>query len=94
MGPVLGAILTMALNGGSISQGTILLSAYSAGLAIPFLAASLGVDWVTNILRNHGRVMQIATKGMGVFLIIIGVMLFLGTFQYFAQWAPWWDFGI
>ncbi|HNB51465.1 MAG TPA: cytochrome c biogenesis CcdA family protein [Anaerolineales bacterium] len=94
VGPVLGAILTMALNGGSISQGTILLSAYSAGLAIPFLAASLGVDWVTNILRNHGRVMQIATKGMGVFLIIIGVMLFLGTFQYFAQWAPWWDFGI
>ena len=37
VGPVLGAILTLALNGGSVSQGTTLLSAYSAGLAIPFL---------------------------------------------------------
>jgi cytochrome c-type biogenesis protein len=94
VGPVLGAILTLALNGGSISQGATLLTAYSAGLAIPFLAASLGVDWVTNILRNHGRVMQVATKGMGVFLIAIGVMLFLGTFEYFARFGFFVDFGL
>jgi cytochrome c-type biogenesis protein len=94
VGPVLGAILTLALNGGSISQGATLLTAYSAGLAIPFLAASLGVEWVTNILRNHGRVMQFATKGMGVFLIAIGVMLFLGTFEYFARFGFFVDFGL
>lgn len=94
VGPVLGAILTLALNGGSITEGATLLTAYSAGLAIPFLAASLGVDWVTNILRNHGRVMQFATKGMGVFLIIIGVMLFLGTFEYFARFGLFVDFGL
>ena len=40
VGPVLGAILTLALNGGSVSQGATLLSAYSAGLAIPFLVAA------------------------------------------------------
>ncbi|NUM48292.1 MAG: cytochrome c biogenesis protein CcdA [Anaerolineales bacterium] len=94
VGPVLGAILTLALNGGSVSQGAMLLTAYSAGLAIPFLAASLGVEWVTNILRNHGRVMQFATKGMGVFLIAIGVMLFLGTFEYFARFGFFVDFGL
>ncbi|GAB4579431.1 MAG: cytochrome c biogenesis protein CcdA [Anaerolineales bacterium] len=94
VGPVLGAILTLALNGGSVSQGATLLTAYSAGLAIPFLAASLGVDWVTNILRNHGRVMQFATKGMGVFLVVIGVMLFFGTFQYFARFGVFVDFGL
>ncbi|HEU4745489.1 MAG TPA: cytochrome c biogenesis protein CcdA, partial [Anaerolineales bacterium] len=43
VGPVLGAILTLALNGGSVSTGVSLLSAYSAGLAIPFLIAALGV---------------------------------------------------
>ncbi len=47
VGPVLGAILTLALNGGSISTGVSLLSAYSAGLAIPFLIAALGVGWVS-----------------------------------------------
>ena len=41
VGPVLGAILTFALNGGSVSTGITLLSAYSAGLAIPFLIAAL-----------------------------------------------------
>lgn len=94
VGPVLGAILTLALNGGSLSQGAILLTAYSAGLAIPFLIASLGVDWVTNILRNHGRVMQIASKGMGALLIVVGVMLFLGTFESLARFGFFVDFGL
>ncbi|NJN43475.1 MAG: cytochrome c biogenesis protein CcdA [Anaerolineae bacterium] len=94
VGPVLGAILTLALNGGSVSQGTTLLTAYSAGLAIPFLIASLGVDWVTNVLRNHGRVMQIASKVMGGFLVIIGAMLFFGIFEYFARFGFFIDFGL
>jgi cytochrome c-type biogenesis protein len=94
VGPVLGAILTLALNGGSVSQGTTLLSAYSAGLAIPFLIASLGVDWVTNILRNHGRVMQMASKVMGAFLVVIGIMLFMGSFEYLARFGLFVDFGL
>ena len=40
VGPVLGAILTLSFNGGSVLTGVQLLSAYSAGLAIPFLVAS------------------------------------------------------
>ncbi|MFQ5617008.1 MAG: cytochrome c biogenesis CcdA family protein [Anaerolineales bacterium] len=94
VGPVLGAILTLALNGGSISQGAILLSAYSAGLAIPFLIASLGVDWVTNILRTRGRIMEIVSKGMGAVLVVIGVMLFLGIFERLARFGFFVDFGL
>ncbi len=93
VGPVLGLILTFSFNGGSTSHGAALLIAYSAGLAIPFLVASLGVDWVTNILRNHGRVMDIAFKGMGAFLIVVGALLFLGRFQLLARYV-WFDFGI
>lgn len=94
VGPTLGLILTFAFNGGSVSQGTVLLSAYSAGLAIPFLLASLGVDWVTNILRNHGKVMQIASKVMGAVMVVIGVMLFLGTFELLARYGLFVDFGL
>ncbi|HET9909490.1 MAG TPA: cytochrome c biogenesis protein CcdA, partial [Anaerolineales bacterium] len=53
VGPVLGAILTLALNGGSISTGVSLLSAYSAGLAIPFLLAALGIGWVSLTLKKY-----------------------------------------
>lgn len=94
VGPVLGAILTLALNGGSLAQGAVLLTAYSAGLAIPFLAASLGVDWVTKILRNHGNLMRKTQQVMGVLLIILGLMLFFGRLELLARYGVWVDFGL
>jgi len=94
VGPVLGAILTLALNGGSVSQGASLLSAYSAGLAIPFLVAALGVGWVTTTLRKYGKVMRYVEIAMGVVLVIIGIMLFAGTFERLAQFGFWVDFGL
>ena len=96
VGPVLGAILTLALNGGSISTGISLLSAYSAGLAIPFLLAALGLGWVSVTLRKYGKVMHYVEMAMGVVLVIIGVMLFSGVFERIAQAGRffWIDFGI
>jgi cytochrome c-type biogenesis protein len=96
VGPVLGAILTLALNGGSISTGISLLSAYSAGLAIPFLLAALGLGWVSVTLRKYGKVMHYVEIAMGVVLVIIGVMLFSGVFERIAQAGQffWIDFGI
>jgi len=96
VGPVLGAILTLALNGGSISTGVSLLSAYSAGLAIPFLIAALGVGWVSLTLRKYGKVMHYIEIGMGVILVILGIMLFAGIFELIAQRGQFFyiDFGL
>jgi cytochrome c-type biogenesis protein len=94
VGPVLGSILTMALNGGSLSEGIKLLSAYSAGLAIPFLAAAVGIGWVTRILSKYNKVMHYAEVGMGVVLIAVGTLLFLGIFQRLAQLSPFFNLGI
>ncbi len=93
-GPVLGAILTLALNEGNISNGAVLLTSYSAGLAIPFLIAALGVGWVTKILRRFGRVMHYIEIGMGVVLIIVGVMLFLGVFSWLGNLGTFIDLGL
>jgi cytochrome c-type biogenesis protein len=94
VGPVLGAILTFALNGGSVSQGAAMLTFYSAGLAIPFLLASIGVGWVTETLKRYGKIMHYVERGMGVVLIVIGVMLFLGTFETLARFGFFIDFGL
>src|SRR5512133_3371571 len=96
VGPVLGAILTLAINGGSVSLGATLLSAYSIGLAIPFLIAALGIGWVTTILRKYGKTMRYVEIAMGVILVIIGVMLFTGAFELIAQQGQFFfiDFGI
>jgi cytochrome c-type biogenesis protein len=94
VGPVLGAILTLAFNGGNLALGATLLSAYSAGLAIPFLLAALGIGWVSNILRRYAKVMRIVEIVMGVILVIVGVMLFLGTFALLANLDFLVDFGL
>jgi cytochrome c-type biogenesis protein len=84
VGPILGAILTLALNGGSISQGITLLTAYSAGLAIPFLVASTQIGLVTTVIRRYGKVMRYVEMVMGGVLILVGVLLFFGRFQTLA----------
>lgn len=94
VGPVLGTILTMAINGGSIALGAKLLSAYSAGLAIPFLAAALGIGWVTTILRKYNHVMHVVEIGMGIVLVIVGVLLFAGVFELLARYGYYVNFGI
>lgn len=94
VGPVLGAILTLAMNGGSVYLGVKLLSAYSAGLAIPFLIAALGIGWVSVILRRYGKVMRYVEIAMGILLVIVGAMLFLGTFELLSRYGLFVDFGL
>lgn len=96
VGPVLGAILTLAINGGSISQGATLLSFYSIGLGIPFLLAALGIDWVTTLLKKYKNLMRYVEIGMGIILVIVGAMLMTGIFSLIAQQSQffWVDFGL
>jgi cytochrome c-type biogenesis protein len=78
VGPILGAILTLAFSGGSALQGVILLSAYSAGLAIPFLIASIYIGTVTTVIRRYGKVMRYIEIATGLILVVLGVMLLTG----------------
>ena len=94
VGPILGSIMTFAANGGNVLKGVFLGSAYSAGLAIPFLVAAVGIGWVTNILRRYSKVMRIAEIVMGVILVIAGILLFLGSFSIMASFVPFFNFGL
>lgn len=94
VGPVLGAILTLSFAGGSVIQGASLLIAYSAGLAIPFLIAALGIGWVSLILKKYGKAMRYVEIGMGVILIVVGIMLYSGTFQTLSRFGFFVDFGL
>jgi cytochrome c-type biogenesis protein len=94
VGPTLGLILTLSFTGGSILQGVILLTAYSAGLAIPFLIAALAIGWVTTVIRKYGKAMRYVEIGMGIIMVIVGLMLFFGTFEQLARFGLFFDFGI
>jgi cytochrome c-type biogenesis protein len=87
VGPVLGTILTLSLSEGSIRHGLALLAAYSMGLAIPFLITATQIGLVTNMIRRYGKVMHYIEVTMGVVLIGVGILLFLGKYQQFANFG-------
>lgn len=94
VGPVLGAVLTLSLTSAALTQGVVLLAAYSLGLAIPFLIAALGVGRVAELMRNHSRAVKLISMGTGVILIIVGIMLLTGTLEALARFGFFVDFGL
>jgi cytochrome c-type biogenesis protein len=96
IGPVLGAILTLAINSGSLALGVKLLVSYSLGLAIPFLIAALTIGWLSGRLGRYGKAMHMIEVGMGVILIVVGLMLFFDLFQRISTYGQffWIDFGL
>ena len=94
MGPVLGAVLTLSLTSSALGQGVVLLTAYSIGLAIPFLIAALGIGRVAELMRDHSRAVRLISKVTGVILIIVGVMLLTGTLEALARFGFFVDFGL
>ena len=94
VGPVLGAVLTLSLTSAALGQGVVLLTAYSIGLAIPFLLAALGIGRVAELMRNHTRGVRLISMGTGVILIVVGVMLLTGTLEALARYGFFVDFGL
>jgi cytochrome c-type biogenesis protein len=85
VGPILGTILTLSLSTGSLNQGFLLLVAYSAGLAIPFLIAAVEIGLVTSFIKKYGNVVRYVEIAMGVVMIVIGLLLFFGRFEQVAS---------
>jgi cytochrome c-type biogenesis protein len=92
IGPVLGAVLGIAATGGSVARGAVLLSAYSAGMAVPFLLAALGIGSITELMRRHTKAIRVLSVITGVILVIIGVMLLTGTLSLLGRFDPLIDF--
>jgi cytochrome c-type biogenesis protein len=88
IGPVLGAIFTMGASSGSAPAVALLLTAYSLGLAIPFLVAAFAFPAIRPLvafLRRHHRVVQVVT---GLLIVAIGILIYLNAFATLAGLFP------
>ena len=94
IGPVLGAILTLAGTQDTVWSGVLLLSVYSLGLAIPFLVSALALDLFLGAFARFRRFLPIVEKASGVMLIILGLLLATGSFTilstYLVRFTPDW----
>jgi len=78
VGPVLASILFLAAREASLGRSALLLAAYSAGLALPFLAAGLFFDKAKPFLawgKRHARGIRLFS---GILLALLGALMASG----------------
>lgn len=79
-GPTLGTVVTLAAapSGATAARGALLLTAYCAGLGLPFVAAGLAFRRAMgafDVVKRHYRWVVV---GGGLLLIVTGVLLMTG----------------
>ena len=71
----------------NVTQGTVLLVVYTAGLALPFFLSSLAFNGFLNLFGRISAVLPALQKIGGVVLIIMGVLLFTGYLTLLNSYA-------
>jgi len=80
VGPILAVVLGFAAAQDTVWKGIFLLAIYSAGLAVPFLLTSLGIERFLkfyNRFKFHMHAVEVASGGL---LIALGILLVMGRF--------------
>ncbi len=96
VGPILGAILTLAAGQANAGDAGLLLAAYAAGLGIPFLVAAAAFGSAPGVIRRLNHRLSLVSGVSGAIVLAIGVVLLLGIHdRLFAElagrapWRPW-----
>ena len=84
IGPILGAILTLAATRASVGQGTALLGVYAVGLAVPFLLTAFALDRFLLWFQRFRAYLVWIDRIAGVLLILLGALLLTDKFTLLA----------
>lgn len=85
IGPIYGAVLTLAANTGDVGRALPLLTAYSLGLGVPFTLTALLLERAQGILRRLQRHMHTIELVSGGLLVLIGILVASGQLARLSQ---------
>lgn len=86
IGPILGAILSIAASEADVARGTTLLAAYALGLGIPFILVAAFFPKMTGMMAWMKRHMERIERTMGLLLWTVGLLMLTGKFTDFSWW--------
>jgi cytochrome c-type biogenesis protein len=84
IGPILAGVLAIAATRETVWQGILLLAAYSAGLAIPFLLTALGIGGFLKFYQRFRRHLHTVEVFSGVLLLFVGGLIFLNRLTWLS----------
>lgn len=87
VGPILGSILSLAGTAETVSTGVALLSAYSAGLALPFVLSSLALGAFLAAFRRFRPWIPVVERTAGVLLVVVGILVATNYFIVLNSYA-------
>ncbi len=87
VGPILGAVLTLAWSSQTVGEGALLLVVYSLGLGIPFILIGLAWGKIMPLWKSLNRHLWIISILSGVLLIVIGTLMLTGNLSWLSQFA-------
>jgi cytochrome c-type biogenesis protein len=80
VGPILAVVLGFAAAQDTVWKGIFLLAIYSAGLAVPFLLTSFGIERFLKFYNRFKFHMHAVEVASGALLIALGILLVMGRF--------------
>jgi len=86
LGPILGAILSLAASEADVSRGATLLAVYALGLGIPFLLVAAFFPRLKGLMGWMKRHMDRIERTSGLLLWTVGLMMITGQFAAFSFW--------
>jgi len=86
VGPILASSLLVAGTGSSLGHGALLLLAYSLGLGLPFLLASIFFNPLMQRLTKIRRHLPAIRIASGAFLVLLGALVIFGRLQRMNSW--------
>ena len=87
VGPILGAILSLASTTDNVARGVGLLVAYSTGLGVPFLLSALALGPFLRLFKRYRPFVPVVERAAGVVLVIVGVLVFTNYYVLLNAWA-------
>ncbi|HEU4367059.1 MAG TPA: cytochrome c biogenesis protein CcdA [Methylomirabilota bacterium] len=87
VGPILGAILSLAGTAETVERGVGLLVAYSAGLGVPFLLSALALGSFLRFFKRYRPFIPVVERGAGVLLVVVGVLVVTNYYVVLNSWA-------
>jgi len=85
IGPILSLILKFAYDQNTVWRGIALLAVYSAGLAVPFLLTSLGIERFLKFYSRFSRHLHTVEVLSGVLMIFIGLLVILNKLTWLSS---------
>jgi len=84
IGPILATVLALAAASGTVARGVLLLAAYSAGLAIPFLLTALGIGRFLSLYKRFRRYLHAVEVFSGALLLFVGGLIFMNRLTWLS----------